>query len=186
MNKGIIKVLIFCLCLSIPIFLSGCTKTCETCSGEGTIDCSECSASGKVECPKCEGIGKEYCSKCDGSGERKTNYRKCEMCEGTGVDTAAWTSAEGWEKATDDILRAEKYGTLNQLFNSKRTLYPCKECNGQYVVYDIVECSSCNGEGYLKKACSTCKGEKEVQCEKCSGKGKVTCPDCNGEGEVEQ
>ena len=78
MNKGIVKVLILCLCLSIPIFLSGCTKTCETCSGEGTIECEECNGSGIVECSACKGNGNELCYLCDGTGKMKTNVKNCE------------------------------------------------------------------------------------------------------------
>lgn len=44
----------------------------------------------------------------------------------------------------------------------------------------LIECSSCDGEGYTK--CRVCGGEGEKKCSSCNGKGGETCTVCRGSG----
>lgn len=49
-----------------------------------------------------------------------------------------------------------------------------------------VECSECDGEGYIIAWCPSCDGEGYMNCEECDGNGKVkaTCPECEGDGKI--
>lgn len=53
------------------------------------------------------------------------------------------------------------------------------------------DCASCNGTGFLKSKCATCKGQGNLRCSFCYGTGRVTnrlgstqCVRCEGTGHV--
>lgn len=46
--------------------------------------------------------------------------------------------------------------------------------------YELVDCNSCNGEGYLN--CGQCKSQGKIICSSCSGRAGSTCNRCGGSG----
>lgn len=72
----------------------------------------------------------------------------------------------------------------------------CSCCNGTGSKTQILDCSTCNGRGYIRNSygdqqkCPACDGAKKVMtrstCSCCGGSGDEpwTCPACNGSGRV--
>ena len=72
----------------------------------------------------------------------------------------------------------------------------CPSCSGTGRKLNIVDCSQCNGNGYIrdtygdKKTCPRCNGTKKesiyTTCPSCNGSGeeKIPCRTCNGKGKV--
>ncbi|HYV92233.1 MAG TPA: hypothetical protein VE978_10635 [Chitinophagales bacterium] len=56
----------------------------------------------------------------------------------------------------------------------------CSNCNGVGTIYKTINCTSCNGYGYLN--CNSCKGNGKITCYSCNGNGKNTCYSCKGKG----
>lgn len=199
MKKGSLLAKLLCISLLICLCISGCKKTCETCSGEGTVECSDCTGSGTVKCRDCTGSGKvdcpdcdngyKSCNTCDGTGEVETDGEECSACEGEGYSASA---AAAWY--VNQLASGKSISQIDAEFD--KTDFPCSVCNGEGKTYDIKDCPDCKGTGYSEELCSTCNGNTSVVCETCSGEGtvecsecagsgKVECPDCNGEGKVE-
>lgn len=45
----------------------------------------------------------------------------------------------------------------------------------------MVECSECDGEGYVMQTCDEYDGDGQVYCDDCDGTGHEECSWCNGE-----
>lgn len=68
----------------------------------------------------------------------------------------------------------------------------CMKCHGEGLSNKQVDCSSCNGEGRVRRiirrvVCTQCKGSGKINdfCDKCNGFGLVKCKKCSGDGEVD-
>lgn len=48
--------------------------------------------------------------------------------------------------------------------------------------YELVDCNSCNGEGYWN--CAQCKSQGKIVCNSCSGRAGSTCNKCRGTGKT--
>ena len=72
----------------------------------------------------------------------------------------------------------------------------CSRCGGKKYSEQVVNCTRCNGNGYIrdnygdKQTCPKCDGSKgelkRTNCSACGGTGeeKMPCKTCNGKGKV--
>ncbi len=167
--------LLFILIASFTAIKAQVSHTCDICKGTGK-EISKCSNhdchNGAIYCKTCDfrGVINNTCNNCGGSGQIANTVKKvCNDCNG------------------------ERYFRM-----SKQT--PCS-CRGgkrpitRYGRTEYIDCSRCNGSGYLTEyynaACRPCagtgyKGTEIVYntCYSCNGKGNIseTCYTCNGKG----
>lgn len=73
-------------------------KSCDECSGDGSVDCHECDGSGRQTCSSCEGEGDETCTQCDGSGsveDDEGEQETCDNCSGEGKESCIDCGGDG-------------------------------------------------------------------------------------------
>ena len=143
-----------------PIMESAAKKKnnpCPLCKGSGfTIPCDYCKSKGffKIDCPGAGLIchnGKVVC--------------QCRTCKGMNWDNFCSDGRHHW--------------TNGSLLLGNRTNHSasCETCNGS----GKVDCSKCNGVGYLKNDCTHCNGKGSIATTSSSSE-KVKCAKCYGVG----
>ncbi len=158
---------------------------------EGTwlhrTNCTSCGASGSVsntsDCWNCNGTGEtsieENCSRCNGS-KKISSWKNCSVCEGDGKVL----------KECDATYNGARCGVVTNSATGQVSTYHgyvCSPCNG-YGYIGFLQCSECNGNGWLY--CAPCNetGYINGTCSYCDGKGTwldtTTCYSCDSYGKV--
>ncbi len=149
------------------ISLSGCEKTCETCSGSGSVDCDSCE-NGKVVCVECNGEKQFRCKKC--TGGKVSSDEECSKCDDSKRPGKVFDTAQAFKDIYYGVERSENayWDTCNRCNGTAREPINCPDCDGSGLG-DV--CIACDGSG--ENVCSSCKGTLTVTCDICTGKGKV-------------
>ena len=145
---------------------------CSTCGGTRYVQvkCSNCSGTGRVS-------GNVYCSRCDGTG-KVSQLQVCSTCKGFGGRVLCeCTCGNVWWADQTGSRKCSKCGRT--VTGTQYTT--CSDCGGSGSRYVSVNCSLCNGSGWVYSSnvpCSICEGSgtKSVLCTTCDGTGYIHTP----------
>jgi hypothetical protein len=127
-------------------------------------------------CKRCHGNGKvakkDDCTSCEGNGFLK-DACKLYYCKSGKIDCGCSGCNNQGKSAC--ISGKHDYSSGDMLFGTYRQWKSrCNKCN----VNGEINCSSCNGLAYTKKACYSCNNTGKTE----STSEVVTCNQCYGKG----